>query len=141
MKIQLESYKIFHTKIDVDFVKSKSTKVLNKKGELFFYQIEELLISKAIAFINRKEFKDAYDISCILPKIDIKILNKYPNIIELLNKLIDAIQDEDMINLYKNAFRNVDLRFRDLKESNIKKFISRLIIDLRILKNKLEYQK
>lgn len=137
MKLQLESYKIFHTKIDIDFIKPKQIKNLNKKNKLFLYPLEKIFISKAITFINRKEFKDIYDIAYVLPKINIKILKTYPNVVELLNNLIDTIQDEDIINIYKKAFRNVDLRFKDLKESNIKKFISKLIKNLRILKNKL----
>lgn len=136
MKLQLESYKIFNTKIDVDFV--KPVKKLNKKGKLFIYSLEDTLITKMIAFINRREFKDIYDISHILPKINIKILDNYPNIIELLNNLIIMIQNEDMLSLYKKAFRNVDLRFRDLKEPNINKFISKMTRDLRILKNQLD---
>lgn len=135
MKLQLESYKIFNTKIDVDFV--KSIKKLNEKGKLFIYSLEEIFVTKAITFINRKEFKDIYDISYMLPKIDIKILDNYPNIIELLNNLIAMLQNEDILGLYKKAFRNVDLRFRDLKEPDINKFIFKIIRDLRILKNQL----
>ena len=40
--------------------------------------------------------------------------------------------------MYKNEFRNVDLRFKDLKESQIKTFTDKLISELGILKNKIK---
>ncbi|MBI4452223.1 nucleotidyl transferase AbiEii/AbiGii toxin family protein [Candidatus Woesearchaeota archaeon] len=56
MNIALETYKTFHTKIDVDFV--ETAKSPEKKGELLYYPIERLFIGKLITFIARKEFKD-----------------------------------------------------------------------------------
>src|SRR3989344_4935596 len=56
MNIVLETYKTFHTKIDVDFV--EPPKSLVRKGELFYYPIERLFVGKLITFIDRKEFKD-----------------------------------------------------------------------------------
>lgn len=136
INLVLETYKEFYTKIDVDFV--KPIKNLKKKGSLFYYTLERLFIGKLITFINRKEFKDIYDIKHMLPKIDIKTFRNNPHVIALVDNLINTIQNEDIVSLYKKTFRNVDLRFKDLKESEIKNFIAKLIRDLRIFKNKIK---
>src|SRR3989344_4006458 len=65
INLVLETYKEFQTKVDVDFV--KPTKNIKKKGALFYYPLERLFVGKCITFINRKEFKDIYDIKYILP--------------------------------------------------------------------------
>ena len=136
INLVLETYKEFYTKIDVDFV--KPIKNIKKKGDLFYYPLERLFIGKCVTFINRKEFKDIYDINHMLPKIDLETFRSNPNVVKLIDDLIKAIQSEDMPSLYKSAFRNVDLRFKDLKESQIKTFTEKLIRDLRILKSKLK---
>ena len=136
INLVLETYKEFYTKIDVDFV--KPTTNLKKKGALFYYPLERLFIGKCIAFVNRKEFKDIYDVKHMLPKIDIETFRNNPNVVNLIDDLINTIQSEDIIILYKNAFRNVDLRFKDLKESQIKVFTGKLIRDLSLFKNKIK---
>ena len=135
MKIALETYKTFHTKIDIDFV--ESAKSLEKKGELFYYSMERLFISKLITFIGRKEFKDVYDLAHMIPKLDLKIFKNNPNVAKLIDDAVEIIEKEDIVPLYKKAFRNADLRFKSLKESEIKTFVEKLIRDLRILKNKI----
>ena len=136
INIILETYKEFYTKIDVDFV--NPIKNIKKKGALFYYPLERLFIGKCITFINRKEFKDIYDIKHMLPKLDPKTFRNNHHVIGLLDDLINTIQSEDIVSLYKKAFRNVDLRFKDLKESEIEKFMAKLIGDLRIFKNKIK---
>lgn len=136
INLVLETYKEFYTKIDVDFV--KPIKNLKKKGALFYYPLERLFIGKSITFVNRKEFKDIYDIKHMLPKLDLKTFKNNPHVVELIDDLVNAIQNEGMVSLYKKAFRNVDLHFKDLKESEIEKFIDKLIRDLRIFKNKIK---
>ena len=131
----LETYKEFYTKIDVDFV--KPIKNLRKKGELFYYPIERLFIGKSITFVNRKEFKDIYDIKYMLPKLDVKTFRNNPHVVALIDDLINLIKNENIASLYKNAFRNVDLRFKDLKESEIEMFIAKLIRELMMFKNKI----
>ncbi len=135
MKIVLETYKTFHTKIDVDFV--ESVKLLEKKGELFYYPLERLFIGKLITFTDRKEFKDVYDLAHMIPKLDLKVFKGNPNVSSLIDDAVKAIENEDIVPLYKKAFRNVDLRFKSLKESQIKSFVEKLVRDLRILKNKI----
>ncbi|MEK6869075.1 MAG: nucleotidyl transferase AbiEii/AbiGii toxin family protein, partial [Nanoarchaeota archaeon] len=108
INLVLETHKEFYTKIDVDFV--KPIKNIKKKGDLFYYPLERLFIGKCITFINRKEFKDIYDIKHMLPKIDLETFRNNPNVVKLIDDLIKAIQSEDMPSLYKSAFRNVDLR-------------------------------
>ena len=136
MNIVLETYKTFHTKIDVDFV--EPTKTLNKKGEFLYYPIERLFIGKLITFTDRKEFKDLYDIAHIIPKLDLKIFKNNPNVPKLIDDAIKAIESEDVVPLYKRAFRNVDLRFKSLKESEIENFVKKLVRDLRVVKSKID---
>lgn len=135
INLVLETHKEYYTKIDVDFV--KPAKALKKKGELFYYPVERLFVGKSVAFINRKEFKDIYDIVCMLPRLDLKTFRNNPKVIALIDDLTNTIQKENMKALYKRAFHNVDLRFKSLKESEIDAFVAKLIRDLRALKNKI----
>jgi len=137
INLVLETHKEYYTKIDVDFV--KPVKVLKQKGELFYYPLERLFIGKSIAFVNRKEFKDIYDIAYMLPKLELKTFRNNPNVVALIDDLVKTIQNQDMIALYKKAFRNVDLRFKSLRESEINIFIAKWIRELRILKNKISH--
>lgn len=136
MNLVLETYKTVHTKIDVDFV--KPVKSLRKKGALFYYPLERLFIGKSITFIERKEFKDIYDIAHMMPELDVKIFRGNSSVVALIDDLINKIENEDTIALYRRAFRNVDLRFKSLKESEIEAFIAKLLRDLRILRNKIK---
>ncbi len=135
MKLELETYKTFQTKIDVDFV--ELPKKLDQKGNLYLYTKERIFITKIVTFINRKEFKDLYDISKLLSKIDEKFFIRNQNVINLLDNIIKITEKEDILRLYKSAFRNVDLRFKDLKQSQLDSFITKLIRNLRIFKSKI----
>ncbi len=135
MNLALKTYKTFHTKIDVDFV--DPAKNLEKKGELFYYTIERLFIGKLITFAQRKEFKDIYDLVHILPKIDLHVFRNNPNVVRLIDDAVKVLENEEILSLYKKAFRNVDLRFKSLKESEIGKFAAKAIRDLRVLRNKI----
>ena len=135
IKLVLKTHKPFYTKIDVDFV--ELPKKLIKKGHLNFYTTERIFIAKAATFVDRKEFKDIYDLAYLLKKIDYNVFRKNKNVIVLLQKVISVAQTEDMKKLYKAAFRNVDLKFKDLKESQIDSFVGRFVRDFRILINKL----
>ena len=136
MKLQLETYKTFDTKIDVDFVKIPGR--LRNKGRLFIYSPERLFVTKMVTFVNRREFKDLYDIAHLIPHIDIDTFKHNQNVISLIDEVISIILNEDIANLFKNAFRNVDLRFKDLKEGGVNKFSSKTLRSLRILKNKIK---
>ncbi|MFH1636931.1 MAG: nucleotidyl transferase AbiEii/AbiGii toxin family protein [Candidatus Woesearchaeota archaeon] len=135
MKLELETHKKFQTKIDVDFVELPNT--LKRKGELCLYSKERAFITKMLTFTNRKEFKDMYDIACLLPKIDTKPFIRNRNVIGLIDDILAIIEKEEILILYKSAFRNVDLRFKDLKQHQLGSFVSKLVKDLRILRNKL----
>ena len=137
MKLEIETHKIYYTKIDVDFI--KDVKNPNKKGELLIHNLERMFIGKCIAFMDRKEFKDIYDIYYILPKLNISTFKGNKNVINMIDSLIETVNNEEIVILYKKAFRNIDLRFKDLKESNIKSFIFKLVNNLRNFKNKIEF--
>lgn len=135
INLVLETYKEFYTKIDVDFV--KPIKNLKKKGALFYYPLERMFIGKSMTFVNRKEFKDIYDINYMLSKLDLKTFKNNTHVAALIDDLINTIRERDIVSLYKKSFRNVDLRFKDLRESGIEAFITKLIRDLRIFKNRI----
>ena len=135
MKLELETYKIFQTKIDVDFVDLPEN--LEQKGELYLYTKERIFITKLVTFVNRKEFKDLYDISKLLPLIEIKSFIRNKNVANLVEQAIEKMREEDIIRLYKSAFRNADMRFKDLKQAQLDAFVSKLIRDLRIFRNKI----
>ena len=133
LNIVLETHKTYRTKIDVDFV--EPSKAIKKKGELFYYSIERLFIGKLIAFIERKEFKDIYDVAYMIPKLNLKIFSHNPNVAKLIEDAVKIIETWDIATLYKKAFRNVDLRFKSLKESQIENFVEKLTRNLRVVKN------
>jgi len=135
MKLQLETYKAFYTKIDVDFVRISSK--LKNKGKLFFYSPERLFVTKMLTFIDRREFKDFYDIAHLISHVDINAFKHNQNVIKLIDDVITAVLNEDIVRLFKSAFRNVDLRFKDLNESGVNQFNSKTLKSLRILKNKI----
>ncbi len=135
MNIVLETHRAFHTKIDVDFV--EPSKSLKKKGEFFYYSIERLFIGKMFAFAGRKEFKDIYDLSCMLPKVDLNVFKGNPNVAKLIDDVLKILEDEDIVPLYKKAFRNADLRFKSLRESEIESFVQKAERGLRVLRNKI----
>lgn len=74
----------------------------------------------------------------MLPKIKVKIFQNNPNVVALVDNLINVLQTEDIATLYKNAFRNADLRFKDIKEPQIETFAAKLIRDLRTFQNKVK---
>ncbi len=136
IKFELKIYKILYSKVDVDFV--DLPKNLIKKGQLNLYSVERIFITKAVTFVNRKEFKDLYDIAHLIGKINIKSFKKKENVIQLIEEVIQIIQQEDINKMFKLAFRNVDLRFKNLKESQLEDFIKKTTNMLRILANKLK---
>lgn len=135
IKLELKTYKTFYTKIDIDFV--ELPKRLIKKGALCLYPAERIFITKAVTFVNRKEFKDIYDISHLTGKIDVHMFKKGAKVANLINNVIGIIQSEDIKELYKIAFKNVDLKFKDLKEHDLNKFLTMTLRKLNILVNKL----
>ncbi len=135
IKIELETYKIYETKIDVNFV--EIPKNIEKIDHLYLYPVERIFITKMITFCSRKEFKDLYDLSYVIKKINLEVFAGNKNVLELIDELIAIVESENMMSLYKQAFRNVDLLFKNLKESQVEKFVGKLVRDIKILRNKL----
>lgn len=135
INLELKTHKTFRTKIDIDFV--KLPKKLIKRNNLCLYPIERFFISKALTFNNRGEFKDLYDLSFLIKKVDVSVFEKKQEVILLIQKLVQAIHEKDAKELYKAGFRNADLRFKSLKESGLDSFIQNTTRRLNILSNKL----
>lgn len=135
IKVELKTGKTYYSKIDVDFV--KFPKNLIKKGELNLYSVERVFVGKSLAFLNRKEFKDIYDLAHLINKVKIDSFPRKKKIAELLDEVTKVIQQEDMEKMFKLAFRNVDLRFKNLKEHQLPKFLEITIRKLRMTANKL----
>ncbi|MBI2667517.1 nucleotidyl transferase AbiEii/AbiGii toxin family protein [Candidatus Woesearchaeota archaeon] len=136
IKLELKTHKIIYSKIDIDFV--ELPKNLIKVGQLNLYPTERIFITKALTFVNRKEFKDLYDISYLIRKVDIALFKKKENVIQLIEEVIQTIQQEDIKKIFKLAFRNVDLKFKNLKETELNNFIKKTINELGVLINKLK---
>lgn len=128
IKVELKTHKIYHTKIDIDFV--EIPKVLEQRGKLLIYSKERLFIGKLLAFTNRKEFKDIYDISQLIKSIHIEQWKGNKNVQELLKKVIDVMTEEDINRMFKIAFRNIDMKFKNLKESQLRTFIQKTERDI-----------
>ncbi len=136
IKLEIKTYKVFHSKIDIDFIDLPENLV--KKGQLNLYSFERLFVTKSVTFVNRREFKDLYDLMHLIKKIDVSKFSEKQAIAELIQELITVIEKENIRKLFHLAFRNVDLRFKDLKELQLDGFIKKLIKELRILINKLK---
>lgn len=136
IKLELKTHKTLMSKIDVDFVELPPK--LLTRGRLYLYPVERIFITKAVTFVSRKEFKDLYDIVYLLRKVDVSTYKKKSNVQKLLQNVIQTLQKEDVISMYKAAFRNVDLRFRDVKPACIGVFVNDAIRKLRIAVNKLD---
>ena len=78
-----------------------------------------------------------YDLAHIIPRLDLKVFIGNPNVSKLIGDTVKTIEGEDIVPLYKKAFRNVDLRFKSLKESEIENFVNKLVRDLRVVGNKI----
>lgn len=136
MKIQFISYKTFQTKLDIDFVKTSSK--LKHRGELLFYSIERMFISKVITFTERQEFKDFIDIAYMLPKIDFTVFDNKKKLAELLQRLIDTVDEKILIKRYDLMSRNVDLKIRGLRKREIYRLIARTFREIRVVINVLK---
>ncbi|MBI4452224.1 hypothetical protein HY637_02235 [Candidatus Woesearchaeota archaeon] len=74
----------------------------------------------------------------MIPKLDSKAFIGNPNVSRLIGDAIKTIEQEEIVSLYKRAFRNADLRFKSIKEPKIKNFVDKLVRDLRILNNRIK---
>ena len=137
IKLEIKTYKTIYTKIDIDFV--DLPKDVSKRGNLLLYSLERMFVSKIITYANRKEFKDLYDLYYLIDKVDCLKFKK--GIVDEIENVVDIIGKEDMLKMYKLAFRNVDLRFKNLKEKDVEKFTKKVASKLKILINKIKGDK
>jgi predicted nucleotidyltransferase component of viral defense system len=136
MKIQFVSYKTFYTKLDIDFIKPSNK--LKNHGELLFYSIERMFISKVITFTERQEFKDFIDIAYMLPKIDFTVYDNKKKLAELLQRMIESVDEKTLIKRYDSISRNVDLKIKGLRKGEIYRLIERTFRDIRVAINVLK---
>ena len=129
LKVELKTAKTYYSKIDLDFIELPS--IIEKRGELKLYPLERMFIGKSLAFVNRKEFKDLYDLAYLAPKIAVEKIVKKKEVAELLQRVIDTAQAQDIKIMFKLAFRNVDLKFKDMKGSKIEEFVAATIHKIR----------
>jgi predicted nucleotidyltransferase component of viral defense system len=136
MKIQFISYKTFHTKLDIDFIKPSDK--LEQRGELLFYSMERMFISKVITFTERQEFKDFIDIAYMLPKIDFTVYDNKIKLAELLQRMIESVNEKSLIKRYDLLSRNVDLKVKGLRRGEIYRLIERTFRDILVAINVLK---
>lgn len=135
MNLTITTYKPFRTKVDLDFVELPVK--LEYEGELGFYTVERMFVAKLLTFAARMELKDLYDISYLLRIVEPNTFDKPDKIAELIERVLGIIEDKALVSSYRKSFRDIDLRFRDLKESTITRFIEKTQRQLRIFRNEL----
>jgi len=133
MKIQFILHKQYQTKLDIDFIKPSGG--LKNRGELFYYSLERMFISKVVTFTARREFKDFIDIAFILPKIDFAVFDNKLKLAELLQKLIDTIDEKSLIEHYNLLSKNIDLKIKGMQKGEINKLIVRTFRNIRAATN------
>jgi len=135
MNIYIRTHKEMQTKVDLDFVKLPPR--IEYEGELGFYTIERMFVGKLISYSSRREFKDLFDIKHLLKKVEPKMFPEPKKLSELIDNVLEIMQRDDLIKSYKKAFRNIDLRFKDLKEPQVNGFVEKTKRELRTLRNEL----
>lgn len=136
MNLTLETYKPFYTKIDFDFVDLPNE--LEYDGKLGFYTIERMFVAKLLTFAARKELKDFYDISGLVRNIDKTAFNKPEKLAKLIGTVVEISEDDKLVASYRKTLREIDLKFKNLKESNLASFTAKTQRDLRIFRNELQ---
>lgn len=136
MNITIETYKRFQTKIDLDFVTLPEK--LEYQGKLGFYTAERMLVAKMLTFTSRREFKDLYDVAHLLRKVEPASFPEPEKLAKLMDEVLQICEDDTLIRSYKKAFRNIDLRFKNLKESQVRTFIEKTKRQLRTFRNQLK---
>lgn len=58
-------------------------------------------------------------------------------LVELIDRVLEIMDKDDVVKSYKKAFRNVDLRFKDLREPQVIGFIEKTKRELRAFRNEL----
>ena len=135
MNLTLVTYKPIYSKIDLDFVELPVN--LEYEGELGFYSTERMFVGKLLTYASRKGLKDFYDVSHLLKRVEPASFEKQEKLASLIDKVIDITGEEHLILSYKTTLRNIDLRFYDLKETNLESFIERTIRQMRTFRNEL----
>ena len=135
MNIKIITYKEVLTKVDLDFVRLPTN--LEYEGELGFYSIERMFVGKLLSFSSRRLFKDLYDIAHLLKNVESISFTEPEKLSDLIDKVLIILEKGELIESYKAACRNIDLRFKDLKEPQVKPFVEKTIRKLRMFRNEL----
>jgi len=133
--ILIRTHLTYQSKIDLDFVELPED--IEKDGELGFYSNEYMLVSKIETFAARREIKDLYDIYHLLRKVRVKRIEKPNEVANIIDEIFESFEEDEMVKSYKNTLRNIDLRFRDLKEANLDPFVKKVSRNLKRFRNEL----
>ena len=136
LKVQFILHRTFQTKIDIDFVNPPDR--LNHRGKLLYYTLERLFISKIITFTARSEFKDIIDIGFMLPHINFDLYENRTELVPILQKMVDSVDESELISRYESISKNVDLRIRDIRKVQMKSFIQKTMRVIRSAINVLK---
>ena len=138
ISLEITTHKKYLSKIDIDFREIQKEKLL-KENKLYLYSKEYLFVSKLITFKSRKNLKDLYDIYFLLKHIKSDSFYGNVEVVKLLTEVIDnmKIEEEHLLKLFKEAFKNTDMNFAHLKEKDIKSFYENVTRELNKLKNQI----
>jgi predicted nucleotidyltransferase component of viral defense system len=122
-----------HSKIDLNYKEIRGP--LEFEGELGFYSMERMMIEKLNAFVDRKHLKDIFDVYHLQRTVDWDRYMEPEAVIKLIDMALLELEDRTLIEDFKIALRDTDLRFRDLKENGVGSVIDRTIKDLKKSRN------
>lgn len=142
MNVLFSKYKSYPpTKVEINFLQEKPENgILTKNKNLAIYTLEELFFHKLEAFKDRKAVKDAVDIGTMLKlnKLDQQIISRNKrDVKKLINENLKILEDwiKDKT-VWKEEFRNLEVKFNSVNEKNFENFIKNTIHMLnRVLNN------
>ncbi len=135
MNMVLHTHKPNRTKIDLDFVELPGN--LEYEGELGFYTSQRMLVGKLLTYESRKELKDIFDIAHLVRLVREEDFGEREKVAELVERTIEITGDEALVDSYGKLLSSIDLRFKNLRRSDVRAFLKRTRRELRISRNQL----
>jgi predicted nucleotidyltransferase component of viral defense system len=135
INLRIYTYKIFYTKIDVDYMDIPHD--LEYEGALGFYTLERMFIGKLKTYHSRAEFKDFYDIHHLMKIVDLDKVKDKHDLALSIDNVLRRSSDHSLVMDIKQAFKNADLRFKKVNPSNIEDFVSRTQRNLLVMRNSI----
>ena len=135
MNIIVMTHRPYQTKFDLSFTEISGE--LEKEGELYFYTTRRMFVSKLLTFSSRENLKDFFDIHYLLKKVRPMDFSEPSKLADLIDRVIARCDEHALTKVFKETLRNLDLRFKNLKEKNLDDFVERTLRGLKSFRNEL----